>query len=155
MMRSDTTPRGCGPRWPQRQQCHREGVCAVMQHPGAFQALAEQQPHLPHQNSSSCHLLHTRAGAKAFSCQERHIPQAARWGYQLISADVNPLQGHSLRRLPGVGFFRGLLLPAPEKHHENNSQHKRLTPARNNGWHSYPYCSQNDRSRVFPSQDLT
>lgn len=32
-----------------------------------------------------------------------------------------PLQGHSLRCLPGVGLFRGLLLRAPEKHHENNS----------------------------------
>lgn len=32
-----------------------------------------------------------------------------------------PLQGHSLWCLPGVGLFRDLLLPAPEKHHENNS----------------------------------
>lgn len=32
-----------------------------------------------------------------------------------------PLQGHSLQCLPGVCLLRGLLLPAPEKHHENNS----------------------------------
>lgn len=33
-----------------------------------------------------------------------------------------PLRGSSLQHSPGVGLFRGLLLPAPKKHHETNSQ---------------------------------
>lgn len=123
MMRSDTTPRGCGPRWPQRQQCHREGVCAVMQHSGDFQALAEQQPHPPQHSSPSWHFLHTRAEPRSSPARtgmsHRHTPTD---GISSSSQQMwTPLQSHRFQCLPGVGLFRDLLMPAPEKHHENSS----------------------------------
>lgn len=128
MMRSDTTPGGCGPRWPQRQQCHREGVCAVTQHPGASRHLLSSirvpltTAALP--DASSTPELGPRCSPARRGTSHRQPDGVSSSSQQMWT----PLKGHSLPCLPGVGLFRGLLLPAPEKQNENNSLSRTGSP---------------------------